>query len=246
MKNSNRIYYYCSLKTAIEFILPSNELLLNPVGKSNDPRENKSYSFALQSRKDLEMDFNIWKFNEELSEEIRKGTKMTCFSTDNGIIKGYGHSRMWALYGDNHKGICLEVDEHEFEKENAELVKTGYFERMKYDNLNKTQPECQFIEYDSLRQLGLENYVKNFKNKYVDFLFFRKNSEWESENEKRLILFSSEPNSEYCTIKKSLKRIILGIDFNDNYFPSISNLCPKVEIMKLTYWNCNFSLKKID
>ncbi len=191
------------------------------------------------------MEFNIWEFNDELSKEIRKGTKMTCFSTDDGNIKGYGHSRMWALYGDNHKGICLEIDEQEFLKENAELIKTGLFDRIKYDNLNENPPINPIIEYDYLKQLGIEKYIEKFKKEQVDFLFFRKNNEWESEKEKRLLLFSSEPNSEYCTIKKSLKKIILGIDFHDNYFPSVLNLCPEIEIKKLTYWNCNFSLKEM-
>lgn len=245
MQNSKLIYHYCSLRTAIEFILPDTQLLLNNVGNSNDPRENKSYNFAISSSPPSRVEFNIWEINTKITKEIRKGTKMTCFSTDDGMIKGYGHSRMWALYGDNHKGLCLEIDEEEFLKENAELIKKGHYDKIKYDNLNEIPSEIHSIDYNSLSPTKITKYLEQFKREKINFLFFRKNSEWESEKEKRLLLFSPQQEQEFCSIKKSLKRIIVGVDFNDNYLPSIRNLCPVIEIRKLSYWNCNFSLREI-
>ncbi len=57
MQNSKQIYHYCSLRTAIEFILPSTQLLLNTVGNSNDPRETKVIILAFQNRE------RHWKWN---------------------------------------------------------------------------------------------------------------------------------------------------------------------------------------
>ena len=110
---SRKLYHYCSLQTAIEHILPKKQLLINPLGKSNDPRENESYNFVYHNYIENE-NLNPWRLNDELSNLIRTDCKNTCFSSDKNEMKGFEFSRLWALYADNHKGICLEIDENEF------------------------------------------------------------------------------------------------------------------------------------
>lgn len=114
---NNRLYYYCKLSTAIEKILPKKQILLNPAGRTNDPRENKNFVFA--SINMFAGDYFLLKNRDNsISDEIRRDCKMICFSTDYKHFFGYEYSRMWALYGDNHKGICIELNKEKFILEN--------------------------------------------------------------------------------------------------------------------------------
>ncbi len=247
---SKKIYHYCSLNTAIEHILPNKELLINPIGKSNDPRENENYNFVY-SYKDAIEDINPWLLNEKFSSLIKKGCKHTCFASDNDKIKGYEFSRLWALYSDNHKGICLEIDEAEFLLENSHLIKNkgysrvnGYLRDIKYEDLNDKAPLSLNFNLQEYSNKPNE-YIENFRQVYIEDLFFRKNNEWASENESRLLLISSKNEMEFCSIRKSLCKIILGVDFNFNYLPSIKEKNEQISIYQVTYWNGRLNLKKI-
>lgn len=77
-KDSTSIYHYCKLDTALEFILPKMELLLNPIVKTNDPRENQDLSFISTY---LNSDEDFLKENSPtVSTQIREGCKVLCFS----------------------------------------------------------------------------------------------------------------------------------------------------------------------
>lgn len=247
MNDQKKLYHYCSLQKAIELILPHRRLLINPVGKSNDPRENKSYNFAYYGTSSPELDdLNTWQPNDEITEEIRYGCKQTCFSSKKETINGYELSRLWALYSDNHKGVCLEIDEAIFLDENSDLLNQNcYFGSVEYDDLNKGPPISLNINFDQLNHLGTKKYISKFRIDNINSLFFRKNKEWESENETRLLLLSNTQNNEYCTIEKSLCTIIAGVDFNKNYCPSLQKHNELIQIKQVKYWNGRMNLGDI-
>ena len=243
----DKLYHYCSLKTAIEYILPDKRLLLNPIGSTNDPRENKSFSFA---GRNLSSEFTkLHELNSDVSDEIRKGCKLSCFSTDRKNIFGYEYSRMWSLYGENHKGVCIELNRIKFVEENSNKINPDLFKRITYEEFNARQPiKHKTVDYLEVEKLGLPNYVRDvFRPENVDYLFFTKNKEWESENEIRLIYFSDNPDQEYCTINNSINRVILGVDFNTSYYPSIANKLDGVQIDRLVYdGNARLLPEKVD
>jgi hypothetical protein len=247
MNDQDNLYHYCSLQTAIEHILPDKRLLVNPVGKSNDPRENKSYNFAFHSIPNPDNEeINPWRLNDEITREIRNGCKQTCFSKKIGRINGYELSRLWALYSDNHKGVCLEIDEAKFLEENSELLsQTSYFEAVEYDDLNDGPPLSLNIDLEQLNRLGIKDYIGKFRIENIRHLFFRKNKEWESENETKLLLVTNSQENEYCTIKKSLRKIIVGVDFNENYYPSLQINNENIQIKQVKYWNGRLNLGDI-
>jgi hypothetical protein len=235
-KDTNRLYYYCKLSTAIEHILPRKQLLLNLVGKTNDPRENKSFVFA----KTYTFAGNYFLLDNpdyDVSQEIRKDCKMLCFSTDYKHFFGYEYSRMWALYGDNHKGICIELNKEKFIQENPRLVFQNLFKEVKYYEFDISKPLKHItIDIDRIRELGLRDFIrKEFRNEHIDYLFFTKNKEWESEHEFRLIYFSDLIENEYCSIQNCIESIFLGIDFNENYLPSILDKIPGIKTKILDY-----------
>jgi len=150
---------------------------------------------------------------------------------------GYEFSRMWALYGDNHKGVCIELDRNKFIKENPDKIDPLLLRVIKYEDYNaRAHKSHKEVDHAEVRRLGISKYVQEvFLPEHVDHLFFEKNREWDSENECRLIYFSESRDNEYCSIKKSMNRIILGVDFDLNYHPSIAKNLGGVQIDKLYY-----------
>jgi hypothetical protein len=230
----NRIYHYCRLSTALEHILPAQRLLLGPLVNTNDPRENKSYIFAGSSTKTIPVR-RIEDINKEVSDILRSDCKTICFSKDDKYF-GFEYSRMWAYYSDNHKGLCLELDAKEFLLENEPLINRDLFRKIAYFEFNYQWIEHKVIDHDAIEKMGRERYLREiFRPEHLDYLYFTKNKEWESEQETRLLHYSDKKENEYCSIKKSLRNIFCGVDFNDSYFPAIASVCPHIDITKLRY-----------
>jgi hypothetical protein len=234
--SSKRLYYYCKLSTAIEKILPNRQLLLNPLGKTNDPREYKSFVFARKNISIKELVYDR-RSDEYISTIIRKHCKMLCFSTDYQDIFGYEYSRMWALYADNHMGICIALDKEKFIEENKKYIQPELFKEIQYYDFKVAKPETHIeIDHEQIRNDGIFKYIsEKFRPKNIDYLFFTKNKEWETERECRLIHISQSKELEYCTINNCIDTIYLGIDFNNHYLSSIKDKVPNIKLIHLDY-----------
>lgn len=237
INSENKIYHYCKLNTAIESILAERQLLLSELGKTNDPRENKSFVFAAAFGPDT--DFKDLKTNNlEVSNFLREGCKVICFSHDDSPFLGYEYSKMWAHYGDNHRGICIELNKDIFLQENSSIARPDLLKEIDYLEFDITMPreEHKLVDYLHMKAIGKEEYLKElFRAEHLEYLYFTKDKDWGSERETRLLYFSNKNENEYCSIEKSINHIYLGVDFNKNYLPSIIHLCPNVPISELQY-----------
>lgn len=236
IKPFNRLYHYRSFDTVVKNILPDKKLRLGPLLNTNDPRENKSFIFAAASRVEIDIG-NIDDRNKEISHALREDCKVLCFSDDTQNYHGYEMSRMWAHYGGNHKGVCLELDKGAFVDENATIVHPHLFKKIiYYQHQIKTPIQHRWVDYVAMQNHGKEKYIKEiFRPSHLDYLYFTKNREWESEEEIRLIHFSNNKADEFCSIKNSLKNIYLGLDFDDKNIQTLIDLCPTADIYKLEY-----------
>jgi hypothetical protein len=138
LEPKDRIYYYCKLNTAIEFILPKKQLLLSPLVSTNDPRENKKFDFQHFWDSNIHKNFKMEEVNVEISDLIRDDAKIVYFSKDSEYF-GYEYSRMWAYYGDNHKGICIGLDKRKFIEENQNYIKQNLFRDIHYYEFDKSK-----------------------------------------------------------------------------------------------------------
>lgn len=241
----NRIYHYCKLSTAIDYILPSMNLRISPMKNMNDPRENKSFIFSGVAGPETEIG-NIMDRNAEISKILREDCKVLCFCEDIPYdMYGYELSRMWALYGDNHKGVCIELDKDAFILENN--IDPTLFKNIQYYQFDsKNQFNYKIVDYNALQAHGLEIYIKeHFRYTHLDYLFFTKNKEWESEYEFRLVHFSKNPNDEFCSIKNSIRNIYVGVDFEENNLDNLIKSCPQIDISKLEFFDVRMSPKEI-
>lgn len=116
---------------------------------------------------------------------------------------------MWAHYGDNYSGISLKICPVTLIQENN---KTLFLDKVVYE-----KPKAK-ITLEG--EMPLEELLQ--------LMFFSKRLDWDSEQEWRLL---SLYNQRMCNIQKSLKAIILGLDFNYAFLPSIQKLIEGKDIM---------------
>ncbi|WP_317897147.1 DUF2971 domain-containing protein [Aurantibacillus circumpalustris] len=175
---------------------------------------------------------------------LKRNCKALCFSQDYRGKWGCASSAMWAHYGGNHTGVCLELDKEEFERENPN-IDWKYFRKIKYVEYKiphrqvgeqRNPFDHKKIDFIRANKIGLKNYVLNeFKLENLNYFYFTKNKEWQYERETRLVIFGDQKKKVYCCIKNSLKNIHLGVKFNDKHLPSLKALVNGVNINKMKY-----------
>lgn len=209
----------------MKLILPHNRLLINELEKTNDPRENKSLNFGHTTT--LPKQFgDLIELNKQYTRIVRSGSKVLCFSQDYKNYWGCCLSKMWAHYGDLHKGVCLELDREAFIEENSSKYDFSLFQPIHYHQFDYySTPKHKLVDHDSIARDGLEEYLKGqFRMDNLRFLFFTKNDEWESECEIRLLHFSEAKEMEFCSIISSLRNIHLGVNFNEDNVEPLKDL----------------------
>lgn len=230
------LYYYCKLETALEHILPKMQLLLSPIKNTNDPRENQSFQFCCISPPEHPL-YNDSDWEQKVSSILRKDCKVLCFCADNENYSGYGYSRMWAYYGGNHAGLCLAIDTQRFIQENKHIIDINQLRRIHYIEHKRDEATShKWVDFGRAEEIGDNKYIKEeFRQDHLQYLYFTKDKEWESEGECRLIHFSDVLDNEYCSLSDSLLGVYLGVDFHDTYIPAIKHLLPDKSISKLFY-----------
>lgn len=200
MKYPDAIYHYTSVQKLF-LILGNFQLRMNLLKDTNDPRERMEYHTVLDIKA-------VHGYKLLHTYQKRSNSTIACFSGDSEYSKGFDLPTMWAHYGDSYRGITLEICPNTLIKENH---KSLFLDKVHY-----TKPKASIVMEgemtpEELRQL----------------LFFSKRSDWNSEQEWRLL---SLQNQRMCNIRKSLKSIIIGIDFNLDYISSISKLIHGTDI----------------
>lgn len=235
----NFIYHFTRSEKAIFNIIPSGKLLLNSFEKTNDPREYKSFGFG-SINGDFDETNLISEFvaeQDRISKLIKKDCKVLCFCedyfTEDEWWDGFNLPRMWAQYGDNHRGICLEIDKQKFIEENKDILESDltFFESIHYTN----RDHYPFVEFDKYRKQG-ELYLRDFIRANYKYLFFQKNKDWETEHEIRLIHFNNS-EKKFCSIKNSLRRIITGIDFDKDRLRILAKISEGFKLSAADYDN---------
>jgi hypothetical protein len=197
----NLLYHYTTIDTFAEKILPSLQLLMNKTEFINDP---------VESRFLIKLDDETYKKTLGLTSRlklIKEGKKynITCFSTDkeynNTIIPGWGLPKMWAHYGNNHRGVCLIINKAKFLKQNEKKLK---FEGLVRYKLKFKVP---ILDARRLRDGEKNNYFKEIIDTYFNEFFFQKHYDWRSEAEFRIVSFETE----FCSISESIEGIIYGL-----------------------------------
>lgn len=122
-------------------------------------------------------------FDKKILDEYKGDVKICCLS------KSYNYGLMWAMYGDEHKGICLEVevDETENIKDDSSIS------------------ENYWVKYD----IKYQNEPAEIKDGYptVDEILKIKSPQWKHEQEVRFVRKSKDA----CCLRVKIKRVMLGV-----------------------------------
>jgi hypothetical protein len=148
------VYHYTRQEIALTNILSSKTIRLGPLSKTNDPRETKSWTFGLipehgdlpsdpvKRKQEVERLMSLF----DAANAIRANCKVFCVTMDDPAYdpgefhefkRGFGHSRMWAQYGESHKGCCIIFHKnqlHEAIFKELNHRSTLYFEPVEYSD----------------------------------------------------------------------------------------------------------------
>lgn len=223
----DNLYHYTKYDTALNFILPTMKIMMGSFNNVNDPRESKIWPFTLYS-KNLKTNENFdSKVFQDISKFITHKSLMLCLTRDDPTLAsdneddkdirvGYAHARMWAQYGDNHKGVCFVFDKAQLNASIESVTgKFGLFHgpinyRSSARNPNGDAFHLAYLE-DILdpRMFGL---LEQHITKHHQALFFNKHIDWRDEWEYRWVFRSENENPIFIPIDKCIKALILGND----------------------------------
>lgn len=259
------VFHYTTMQTALEYILPSKELMLGQFGNTNDPKESKEWEYPIglefgDSRFDSSAEeFNradFFEYFDKVHEEanrVRKNEwKVLCVtqhnleleigqdaSPENPFMYGYARSRMWAQYSGNHTGVCLWLKGKEIDV----VIRKQFGDYCKVvmgsiDYINEV-PEyiTDNIPIDFERDQDISIGVRKSFVKYYKEFFLRKSTDWETEHEFRWLVHNENDSPLYIPIESVLEGVIVGADFNEVYEPSLIELCKDLSVpVGRIYW----------
>ena len=218
-ETDNLVCHYTTRETALEKILPTGKIMLNMLGKTNDPREYIDWGVTVTGGSDKMEPF--WQA-VALVKENRKGkTKVLCLTMDDskhqrfGLMRrGFARSRMWAQYGGNHAGMCLVFDKKVLEAEIGKTVistEDCYFGPVVYTD----QDFGIELNFDPTRETeaDIQRVVDLYIRKNIRSLFFTKHLDWRDEMEYRAMVYDDKKEAVFSSITNCLKGIVLGHKF---------------------------------
>lgn len=197
-KNKNYLYHYTSFESAVK-ILVSKKLLFSDFRKSNDINE----SFGPIIKYNGFSESEIGEF-----EKILNFYKQISFTMDKGNHKGFDIPAMWGHYAARGNGVCLVLD-YDKVKEHIKAAKYLYAKEVEY-----SEPNFSNIPYCKHYGVSFEDFIVRSK----DDLFFHKTTDWEYEQEYRIIAISDEIKA--LDISEFIVAVILFNRLHNNFLNS--------------------------
>ena len=221
-----KLYHFTSFDTGLK-IIESNRLRFGRLTNMNDIHENDKLMFADANGQGIDVFPSdvLDAFHDEIYRY--RQISLTADSME-GDKDGFDLHQMWGLYADKGEGVCLVFDKDELGK-NYDMANI-HKERVNYDNSRELE---SFVVSLSLKPESVPAEVKSQLSK----IFFHKRTEWEHEQEYRLI--KRCPNTtkeEYLLLGHALKYIVLSSKLRNIdevlYFKKIKDIKDKVEMIK--------------
>ncbi|MBM5064231.1 DUF2971 domain-containing protein [Vibrio parahaemolyticus] len=218
---------------------------------TNDPQEYKSKSTgAIGWGWEDHHDQKIEEATLLIDKILREKSKFMSFCqndivADNLQSHGVLKSRMWAQYGENHRGVCIVVSKAKLIEQLTTEFELNY--RLDYGNIRYEEPDlsrnipCLDIDGPELDNLTSSDVAINFITNHIDELLFTKQPDYKDEAEFRLVLTpkSLEHVSVpiYVDLLQCVHSIILGDAFPKVYKPTIFQLAQELKIpVKKLHW----------
>jgi hypothetical protein len=217
------LYHYTTLTTGLVFVLPSLMLRLSPFSEMRDPREFKRWwTSAVGYADNMEAWTRAAVEADEHANALRDQFKLLSLATDaknstaDIFERGFARSRLWELYADRGRGICLVLNrDSAISSISKQLASLGQAEHglVRYRNESLSRAVTLAISSES----DVDEIAKQIVERHMHSLFLTKNKEWESEREYRFIVRTHKQH-EYVAIRDSLAAVVLGPDAREAQF----------------------------
>lgn len=246
------LYHYTSLNAALEKILPSKSLRFSSFVKVNDPceRNKRSIHFKCNSISGVSNNELMNPDFLNIMNDIRLNrSKLLCFSKNkdnaydfiadknepgNIYRTGFFKPRMWAQYGDNHRGVCLALNKKKLiESLNSKYHKSRLYRGdIRYtDSTSGIRRSCIFEVTDENKDGIINDFENFFINQHLvknrEEFFFTKTTDWKDELEYRFLLVADDKSDYFVDIENCIEGIFLGIDFPKVYLHAVKAILPK-------------------
>lgn len=246
------LFHYTSAKTALEKILLNQQIQVGLMKCVNDPRESKDWALLpkFTGIPTASLSAQQLSINQEFTKIKQEEWKVICFATSNskykrhpksnvdeGFLYGACKPRMWANYGENHKGICLKFNGINFDKQirmklkGTDKSRRVYCGKVKYIDYGDTLDSTS-IDYIELSKIGITNGLRKHLRTYRKQFFLSKSKDWKTESEFRWLINSKleSRESELLPIKGIIEEVIIGADFAKANYPTLFELCESLDI----------------
>lgn len=237
------VYHYTRSQILIEKILPSLTLQMGLFENLNDPRESRTWPFKFYSRSPAGNSLFTPSLFAEATNNITQKTIVLCCSKDDPAIdegvdnrairSGYGHPRMWAQYAEQHRGVCVVLDQEllhariasHFNPENLFSGTLQYLNTVQGPvSSDPVGPYDLFYLEDYVRD-GMAGVMENHIRRFNRELFFTKHQDWRDESEYRWIARVTKSAPTLIDIRDSLNAVILGHDCPGDVAAKVVDLC---------------------
>lgn len=254
------MFHYTSAD-ALASIIDSGRFRFGQLRRMNDPRENRTWDYNIQSPADIseaERPALQAEFDQLVRSPVRiiaatvEDPRKVGDSDDATFLRGFSRSRNWAQYADDHRGACLVLDRQALLRAvSAEAAgyagATVHAERVIYEDRQATRLEAgPFIEVrrspgDWSTSAAAE--AARWHAEHWRDLFFRKNLDWASEREYRIAVIGvAESESFEVDLTDALLAIALGVEFPPHHESVLDHRLnsggfPYTVVGKMTYRN---------
>lgn len=233
------VYHYTKAETFTKKILPSNSLRLSPYTETNDPKESKAWRFGAMVLDPQLHSLSDWAqkdLDATMNRELKERTNVVCFSCDGPLtgdhirdiqFRGWCKPRMWAQYGDDHKGVCLVFDRERLESAFAKAfngkrpMAIGRVEYRDRTIVSRLDDPTYAVVIDELTRLGWEDFVRFHLRHSYKRLFFEKSVDWSTEAEYRCVVWGGDGKAVNVDFGDSLRGVMFGASATDETIDTI-------------------------
>lgn len=258
IRTDDALFHYTSLSVGLEKILSEKKIKASQYINTNDPREYKYHLLNWFGINWSEKENSLLKNATPIFNQILKyNCKVICFCSnkksiiindENGedvedsysLTAGWTKSRMWAQYGENHRGLAIVFSKTAIEKMIQKmklLPNTSKTDFVKYTTSARRNLNAYTMHGNRINIEGAENYCKSFVLEKVDEFFFTKYVDHRDENECRVFIYDPDMRYEFLKINSIIKGVVAGDKTPKLYFPILKKLCKnlKIECRRITW-----------
>jgi len=256
-KDTELIAHYTTREKGIEGVLATQSLRFNTRKNVNDPRESSLRGSTIGWLGDQGEEY-VPEVLNGLSDAVNKHLQICCFSESNDeafpdlIGQCFCLPNMWANYAGNHEGMCFLFDKKKllnlipsklFLFESPISYKHYPIDDYKFTNFGG------FSIIDEKFDGDIPAFLKDHCKKNGAPLFFQKDKCWEHEQEYRILIHSeNDMNFTDIDFRDTLQGIVLGVNFNYAYLPSIERMLRNDSVLARLEWSnipCGYQLNSI-